>query len=621
MGKKIIISDEEFNKLPDRNPRSKKRVTISQKEFDTLPDENQGRALEEFSGGSTVETLRKGMAVVDYPGAVLREGISKGIEGGVVEGIKGAAGVAVSPITELSTRGIEEAASGKKIASQMGLSKEETIGFGDYKVSPAGMAGLGIEMVADPLQFLAPIKRMAKPIQAFARNRGSKQASRVVAKMLNNVDEGFDAGVIGRQLFEEDLIKHIDNPVKMKNIIGGESTIETIEAAGRQAYKKGRAGSGLIGEISDDLDNFLVGIQDSNMPMIPKELIESQVRFNLSKSMMDQLGGEAFDSKYIESIVKEVSGVLKKENYALGEMRTLKKNIGKTLSSRDIYKGTDQAISVAKESKRGVMNSLDDLIKGHLKNQPAVVNGHSIPDASAWYELQNARMSSLIKTKKLLEKADLKLLQKDDMYSLLSQAGAAATAGGLAATLIDAPLTGALIGGSYHGVRAAADMVGGKAPAFMAKRFKGLEKAAPKIIRSIPQATRELRGREPQSVEEAPLAEQLMRTPLPRNSEEALEKKDFVLAKVAQQAPEMFDHVKEVMENQPEALPEIMPALVMAAPNLFTRDKYNRVDGKILDPQLKELATKDTMDNDELSYLNKTLILNKLNKTGQFDDH
>lgn len=134
------------------------------------------------------------------------------------------------------------------------------------------------------------------------------------------------------------------------------------------------------------------------------------------------------------------------------------------------------------------------------------------------------------------------------------------------------------------------------------------------LMRPYEKDQERVQSREPQSI-----AEDLVRTPLPRSSEEIIAKKDFILAKVAQQAPEMFDAIRDTIERDPQAISEVLPALVMAAPHLFERDPYNRIDGKIVDPQMREKATQDTMDDDDLSYLEKTLIINKLNKTGIFD--
>lgn len=120
-------------------------------------------------------------------------------------------------------------------------------------------------------------------------------------------------------------------------------------------------------------------------------------------------------------------------------------------------------------------------------------------------------------------------------------------------------------------------------------------------------------GRRPQSI-----PEQLVRKKFPRTSQAIVENKDLILAKIAQQAPPMFDMVQEVLEHRPEDIPEIMPVLTQMAGALFERDKYNRFDGIIHDPAMKEEARRDTMKNDSLSNTDKIEIINRLNKTGEY---
>lgn len=114
------------------------------------------------------------------------------------------------------------------------------------------------------------------------------------------------------------------------------------------------------------------------------------------------------------------------------------------------------------------------------------------------------------------------------------------------------------------------------------------------------------------------LPEQLVRKPFPRTSQGVVENRDFILAKVAQQAPEMFDPIRDVIDFEPEKIPEVMPALMTAAPHLFEFDKFNRWDGKIYDPKAKELARKEIMGDDNMSNTEKALLMNRLNKTGEY---
>lgn len=145
---------------------------------------------------------------------------------------------------------------------------------------------------------------------------------------------------------------------------------------------------------------------------------------------------------------------------------------------------------------------------------------------------------------------------------------------------------------------------------------EGIKRPARMTPLQIIKGAEEDYGREPQSIPES-----IVRTPLPRDTDRILEGKDFVLAKAAQQAPEMFDHVREVLENNPEVLPDILPGLVNGFPQLFERDQYNRVDGKIIDPAMREKARKDTMMREDLSKIEKAIIINELNKTGIFHDN
>lgn len=125
------------------------------------------------------------------------------------------------------------------------------------------------------------------------------------------------------------------------------------------------------------------------------------------------------------------------------------------------------------------------------------------------------------------------------------------------------------------------------------------------------------RGRRPDSVMNLP--EELIRTPLPRTTQGLMEKKNFVLAKIAQQAPDMLESVQDVFENSPERLPELAQVIAMKMPQFFERDKYNRFDGRILTEQDKARAIKDTLGDTRLNSIEQAKIITKLNKEGLYD--
>lgn len=125
------------------------------------------------------------------------------------------------------------------------------------------------------------------------------------------------------------------------------------------------------------------------------------------------------------------------------------------------------------------------------------------------------------------------------------------------------------------------------------------------------------RGRTPQSVPNLP--EQLIRTPLPRKTTELMQKKPFVLAKVAQMMPDMFEAVQDAYEHNPESIGEIAQVLAVKMPHVFEKDKYNRFDGRILSEQDKQKAIKDTLLRKDIDSIAQADIITKLNQEGLFE--
>lgn len=123
--------------------------------------------------------------------------------------------------------------------------------------------------------------------------------------------------------------------------------------------------------------------------------------------------------------------------------------------------------------------------------------------------------------------------------------------------------------------------------------------------------------RKPQSVPNLP--EELIRTPLPRTTNGLIEKKGFVLAKIAQMAPEMLEAVTDVFDNNPEMLPDLAQVIARKMPHFFERDKYNRFDGRIMTEADKAKAIKDTLGDTRLSTIEQAKIITRLNKEGLYD--
>ena len=115
------------------------------------------------------------------------------------------------------------------------------------------------------------------------------------------------------------------------------------------------------------------------------------------------------------------------------------------------------------------------------------------------------------------------------------------------------------------------------------------------------------------------LPEKLVKTTVPRTTQGILDNLDFVKMKLAQQAPQFYETFMDVVENNPQQLDQLLPWVEMRMPHIFDYDKYNRINGKIHDEQMKVKARKDVMHDDNLSNIEKAKIIQKLNKTGEFD--
>jgi competence protein ComGF len=112
----------------------------------------------------------------------------------------------------------------------------------------------------------------------------------------------------------------------------------------------------------------------------------------------------------------------------------------------------------------------------------------------------------------------------------------------------------------------------------------------------------------------------MIRTPLPRSTDEILQKKDFVLEKIRLQAPNLYPHAAEIIKNQPEMLDEFLAGAIVKFPFIFEKDKYNRVNGKIIDPMLQEKARKDITRKQGISNTEKVAMYHRLNITnGEYD--
>ncbi len=123
-------------------------------------------------------------------------------------------------------------------------------------------------------------------------------------------------------------------------------------------------------------------------------------------------------------------------------------------------------------------------------------------------------------------------------------------------------------------------------------------------------------GRKPQSIDPMEVA----KMKLPRTTEGLLQNKEAVIAKlmVNNVPDEMVQTITQALNEDPSAVSSVGAMIAMQFPTLFQQSKYKMFDGKLLDPQERAKAADDTSKRDDLNSLQKSKIINELNKTGKW---
>lgn len=156
------------------------------------------------------------------------------------------------------------------------------------------------------------------------------------------------------------------------------------------------------------------------------------------------------------------------------------------------------------------------------------------------------------------------------------------------------------------------------APVWEAGRLLGEPGGTPASLEMINKASNLLPGpsRSPQSVG-FNLPRELTQTTIPRNTQGMLDNKEFVLAKVAQQKPEMLGVIQNLLNDRPEMVAQVMPAIAAQMPELFLFDKYDAWDGIPQTPKGKAAFASDTKSkllDQEISSTEYASLMDRLHK-------
>lgn len=108
--------------------------------------------------------------------------------------------------------------------------------------------------------------------------------------------------------------------------------------------------------------------------------------------------------------------------------------------------------------------------------------------------------------------------------------------------------------------------------------------------------------------------EELLNTPLPRDSKRLLQNKDVLMAKVQQLAPDKVPAIKDMLNNDPHTLAENGGKIAMMFPDIFEKDKYGMFDGKIVDPQMQDKFLLDLSDDEGYNAIEKANMAMKVRR-------
>lgn len=361
-------------------------------------------------------------------------------------------------------------------------------------------------------------------------------------------------------------------------------------------------------------------------------------RFKERASRNEKYKREIIDnnSKFLEIVqdgLKEQ--IFKQPNYlTLDEMMELRAGINRQIDAGKIYASAEGPAKT--EVYVQLSNALRDEIKSALSGKQIQLGKTKI-DAAEYYDVQSDRIRRLIQTRDILEGVPRIERRNPDVLGRVLGLGAAGTV--LSGQFIGSEILGtpgvapyALGTAGIIGAKSAYDKISKEAPGSVAewanRAGRGLNvlEKNPEVV--IPFAREAIESGQlppeenprtigpqtsiPRRLRNLPM--ELIRTPLPRSTEELMKNKNFVLAKIAQEAPSMFGAIKDVMENQPDKLPALASMAAQKVPQLFEQDKYNTFDGVILDPKMKLMALEDVRGNDSLSSIEKAKLFSKIQK-------
>jgi hypothetical protein len=482
-------------------------------------------------------------------------------------------------------------------------------------------AGGALELTADAANLIGGpiIKSAGKVIKPLINLKkfAARNAANVVAKLLPSGEAaakiGVDPLVLGSRIVEEPkLLKNINNPSELHQALHGRSGEKTVGSGKDAMITSTKEGNGLIHEAIKEIDDDLAkfgGTIDSE-ELIDKMINKAKTEILDPNNMNAPLQIERIAP--LRTVFNEFLKPTKKGRRTLSELNAAKRSINSRISEVQIYASLDKSVNAYKEALEEISRGLTEEIVSRL---PA--------DAAKKFVQRNNRLHHFIQ---LSNMTNGDVIAEIANPTLIERAVKSAT-GALAGYSIFGG-TGAATGAAGGGISSVSRLgIFGKIPGMMAKSTKYLEQGmGPYGRMSLIGARNKTAedkgtrspylqdlGRSPQSLGEA-----LIDTPIPRNTEEVLKNKDFILAKIGAMAPDVAQHAQEVIAKDPEQIDKVLSLASDMFPQLFKADKYGRWDNVVSKPNMKR-ASDDLRKDPNLNNTQRMNLLNRLHLTGKLE--
>jgi hypothetical protein len=495
--------------------------------------------------------------------------------------------------------------------------------IGEVPVNQA--AGLAAEVVLDPFTVAG---RSFKPLGTMLKEKSIANSETALARMsdagLRKTSDWVEKAKlqsVAETMQENNLIKHVTDPKKLREaVVGKYMNKPNPKYPGKNMSVKIKEGlKDVVGKKLDDsisrMDDFL---KNNKQMTASKKDLAQEVLNEVNNSNEALSSGTTYSKSDRAKALKAVDGIFKMnlggDNLSIRDVVNLKRAAQEYVY--DLKKSETFGVQGTKNLKN-IYEAVDRKTSDYLNN--FAISQYTDKKAGLDFLKSNQQYSDLTVLDKMTENAKYNSMMETSLGGTLASMGVGGAIG--AGTGLNPAITAGMFGVA-KGVGAS---VSGKAPAATARmqdlmNIPGLPIEQYLNYGQRPAAfARGVMGNPDRSPQSLPL--QLVEFQIPRNSNDILANKDVVLAKIAQMSndPAMTEMFADALNKHPEKLKKVLPALIMKFPDLFEDDDYNRVDGKVYDPRMKQKAINDIQNNKTMPLRERAFKIKRLQQEGLLD--